>query len=532
MPNIAFFIKKLAPHIERKHIVYSQLDEIHNITLLGDSHFYVDLSESSLYIGEDTAVADFLTDYSVDRKATIFVSGSVMKLASWLQASNINLIITDLPLVDLYNRINGILQSYLRWDRFLLQALQQGKDISEIVDTASELLGGHILLFNSGMHLIVHSAKTYFPDALFQEIIETGYFSYQTMRQLERNVKNSPQYTNAVHHICPDDSDLQIYLYPIRYQGMDVAILIFTIGTSDCLFDVSDMIFYMGNMLRPLLIQNHMDWNRLDNAFSKLLNDFNIENPLKPLEIRDRICLLEHPVKLYIRCIIITFQNGSNEMTAKLLLRRLTEIFTDTNMTYYDDRIVILFSTDTQEHKNITSIDMQIFEQLLLEYHAWALISNATRSYEMFFTIYYLASRLSGILTEISIVDTDRTILFFEDYTVYLIIDFAASEYQRVTGDANIIHFVSPIIVTLTRYDHKYNSNLKEVLYHYLSNGRSVAKTAETMYMHRNTVLNKLKRIHELCPSALEDGKSAEILMLSCQITEFYEKYLKLNLRI
>ena len=201
-------------------------------------------------------------------------------------------------------------------------------------------------------------------------------------------------------------------------------------------------------------------------------------------------------------------------------------------MTIWNHSIIILHSADHQEFQNISALNIDVWNDILNEFQAKVVISNSISTYDSFRTIYYLTLRLSKILSRMHITNLFGNVIFYDDYSLYLVIDMAAEQFQHELSSNDIVLFAAPIVVTLTRYDKQHNTNLRDVLYHYIRNGRSVSKTAEIMYMHRNTVLNKLKKIQELCPLDLEDGISTEILMFSCQLTKYYEEYMNLELRL
>ncbi len=71
-----------------------------------------------------------------------------------------------------------------------------------------------------------------------------------------------------------------------------------------------------------------------------------------------------------------------------------------------------------------------------------------------------------------------------------------------------------------------------EVLYHNLIYSGNIQRTADALYMHRNTVLNKLKKIQELIQLDLSDGLLCQQLLLSCQLAEYQEKVLKQPLNL
>lgn len=52
----------------------------------------------------------------------------------------------------------------------------------------------------------------------------------------------------------------------------------------------------------------------------------------------------------------------------------------------------------------------------------------------------------------------------------------------------------SPCYEVLKRYDRKNHTDLCEIFMHYLENGRSIGQTSNAIFLHRNTVQNKVKK--------------------------------------
>lgn len=529
MPNIAFFVKQLSVHIIRKHISYADISSSVSLSLFDAD--VMDIHDNNLYIGSaDNAVALF-SQLSDTEPATIFLSQDNPCLPTYFDCPW-NIISTDLPLIDLYSRINTLMRSYRDWNRLLTNAMREDKGIGHIVELAGGMLNGHILLFNPGMHLLESTHSDIFSDPIVEEAVTDGFLSYETMQKLTNESYKSPLYPNEVRHLCPEDSEHQYYLHTIKHHGNEIAKLIFVLNDGDYHLDIANMISHMGSVLRPLLIQNSDILSISGNHFASLLNDFDTNKPLSGVEIRDRIRFLPCPVRKYIRCFIVTFCTEQPSSSYNLLLSRLAQLLPGTNMTIWNNSIIILQSADKQEFQNISAVNMDVWNALLDEFQAKAVISNSVSTYDSFRTIYYLTLRLSKILSRMHITNPYRNMIFYDDYALYLVIDMAAEQFQHKLSSNDIILFAAPVVITLTRYDKQHNTNLRDVLYHYIRNGRSVSKTAEIMYMHRNTVLNKLKKIQELCPLDLEDGISTEILMFSCQLTKYYEEYMNLELRL
>ena len=62
---------------------------------------------------------------------------------------------------------------------------------------------------------------------------------------------------------------------------------------------------------------------------------------------------------------------------------------------------------------------------------------------------------------------------------------------------------------------------MARTLYHYLLNGRSIALTAESLHVHRNTLIYRLGKLSELLGEDIKelDADRAFYYLFSCMIT-------------
>lgn len=67
-------------------------------------------------------------------------------------------------------------------------------------------------------------------------------------------------------------------------------------------------------------------------------------------------------------------------------------------------------------------------------------------------------------------------------------------------------------------YDKEQNTNYCEILYTYLISERNITKAAEILYMHRNTVIYKLKKIKTLVDVNLDDYLERQHIILSYEV--------------
>lgn len=76
-------------------------------------------------------------------------------------------------------------------------------------------------------------------------------------------------------------------------------------------------------------------------------------------------------------------------------------------------------------------------------------------------------------------------------------------------------------LLKLKEYDEKNSTNLLETLIVYLEQDRNLGKTAEILYVHRNTMKYRIRRIEEILQCDLKDGQTVFDVMLCISVGRF-----------
>ena len=133
-------------------------------------------------------------------------------------------------------------------------------------------------------------------------------------------------------------------------------------------------------------------------------------------------------------------------------------------------------------------------------------------------------------LTTAKALESGHRILFANSYAVYNLIELAVKQYYTEFGDYNgIMLLAHPAIVRLYHYDAENGDNLSEVLYHYLFCDCNAARAASSLFMHRNTIVNKIRKITELTGEDFSDNGTRQLLLYSCQLARYVQKILKIK---
>ena len=91
------------------------------------------------------------------------------------------------------------------------------------------------------------------------------------------------------------------------------------------------------------------------------------------------------------------------------------------------------------------------------------------------------------------------------DDNAYYYKDYALTDLTKILN-SRMARFMtaSPYYKLLKNYDDANDTNLCEIVSLYIRNNRNVIKTADMLYMHRNTIQNKLKKASQIMGSDLE----------------------------
>ena len=111
---------------------------------------------------------------------------------------------------------------------------------------------------------------------------------------------------------------------------------------------------------------------------------------------------------------------------------------------------------------------------------------------------------------------------FDDDMVVYG--DVAAYQpYLNFSSAEELDAFCHPAVIALREHDRTHAVQLLPTLSAFLKNDRDVLATAAVLYVHRNTLAYRIKRILELCPLDLDDFNVRHRLLESILVLEHYD---------
>lgn len=249
------------------------------------------------------------------------------------------------------------------------------------------------------------------------------------------------------------------------------------------------------------------------------------------VETREQLRQLCPSIQPYVRLIVVVSEEQTKREDWNVPMQQLRAVLPDCslflNKDLMDEEIIGFQFFDRQTFGAIENDEA--INTVLKQHKLRMMVSNSTRDFGKLNTLYNLTRR-TGLIAERLNLQRGERIYHYERYGMYQVIDLCTQRYMSLFGHSDLMYLVHPIVVHLTRYDEKHRTNLRDVLFYYLQNSQDLKRTAEMMYMHRNTVANKINQIRSICSIDFEDGGLCQRLLFSCQVILYYERVLQQRL--
>ncbi|MCH5250296.1 MAG: helix-turn-helix domain-containing protein [Lachnospiraceae bacterium] len=231
------------------------------------------------------------------------------------------------------------------------------------------------------------------------------------------------------------------------------------------------------------------------------------------------------PLHKHIACIVARPVISSlNSYEIQKIQNGLQDFFPNINLFYTGAEWIVLYS-QTKDTSDILDFSYDSFSALLEQYQLDAGISYSCQIPELLRTLYITASISIELGKKLSITPYTKRIYTYHQYNPYYVIHLCSQKFTELHNTDNLIYLTHPDITRLYYYDLENNSNLLDVLFAYISYGKNLTLTAQQLYMHRNTVLKKLKKIEEFLEHKLDYDTDQLLLLLSCIILKYQIYY-------
>ncbi|UUX33372.1 PucR family transcriptional regulator [Fundicoccus culcitae] len=412
---------------------------------------------------------------------------------------------------SVFEKLLKIFEKYEDWEKSILLSMANNENLQTIFDISTSMLINPIALCDRYNTVVVKS-KTFPEDVQgspWKEAFEKGYVTDDVMEneeyfELNRLVaENNTPILFTSHLTFPGQIQMAAR---IPREGVPFGYLVSTDFNGDFTKGQLSIIYFIQDILNLALKNNYsMISGEQD------LSTFFIENIIKGYDMGERsiaYLLQQWSWKVDDEYSLLVFYPIDDKVLDKSILNmlknRIKGLSKSSFVFSYDNSIIAIFHNNNKE-----SIAKDYSEQLQGILEITNLHCAVSMNFHNFKYIKY-AYQQCGIIRNFSNLN-QRIHTFDEVYT-----DYFLSILEEQTDLASMCN---PIILNLYESD-KNGKDFIQSLQAYLVHGRSMTAAANALFIHRNTLIFRLRKLEELLNLDLKtvNENTALMLYVSCLV--------------
>jgi len=471
-------------HILSGSICIMPLSKFVNMTPAPVTVFYILINDKQININED----------SIDNFALLDVDFDGEKLF----IETLNMLISERLIDNAYNKIT--------------HALFDNTSIKTLLKITADLIGCPIFLSDSSTKVLEASDENDLAklnDELISCVLKNGFvtadlFEKYDYKNLLKRIATSKK---AFYLKSQFPEKLDRIIANIEVSNRHFGWLVAVPKDNKIRQEYCEILDILAHAISIQLERNKT--NYFISTSENLLLDLLTGNFTSPEEFDKRARGFGWNVKEDFITIVIGFRDQSDNktntgfQTMMAYKNHLDLMFPNVKSIYIKERLVLLL--ESKKYKMIIN-NLEIF---LKNNNLAASVSNVFSNIVDFKEYYEQAADILDLGLKL---DKENYIFFYNDYYLYHCIN-------TLKKTSNIKHYCLPELIDVIQYDKNNNTNIAETIKVYL-NFRSIAKTAEYLNIHRNTLIYRLEKFKELTKLDLSHGDDIFKLWLSYLILE------------
>ena len=248
-----------------------------------------------------------------------------------------------------------------------------------------------------------------------------------------------------------------------------------------------------------------------NNTLNHLLLTDIISGELKNTNtIFQRFEYLNWPMHKYFAIAVVDFQYQQKSENIVFVMQQIQQILQEKKMVIYEGKICILLSHN--DYKHIIDVFNDDFKEYLNNNLLVCGVSNIYSTITDTPTFYKQASDAKTIGSN---TNSNDHLFIYDDY----LIDHVLHNIKKTIPS---IYFNNHSLNSLIKYDNKNNSNLLETYVTYIESGNDSNITCDKLFIHRNTLLYRLRKVQSFTNKDIYDGKTQFKILLTYYL---YKKY-------
>ena len=399
----------------------------------------------------------------------------------------------------------------------LLCRMAHAESLQEICDLTYQIIGNPVFISDLAHTILSYTKCVEIQDHIWQENVVLAHLQRNNLRQNRQvgTVHLSSSGTQRPVLVEDDYLPFPRVIKTLSHKGRAVGVMVVTAYLCPFQSNILDMVDLISSFVVPQMMRDRFlvssDKQSVENFLITLLNG----KDYSQAEVEHRLELLNWKLPAYTYLLCLCLKPGEKKNRDFTMHSILEEIRSQNNcrVFLYNSALVCLYGSDTPvEHWEDQAPQLS---QLMEEANLQAGVSRRIVRMDQLVTYYQQAQSALELGMWLQ---RPHTFTHYDTLSSFLI-------FHRINSD-DLELFVHQKIQALFTYDQDHDTELCATLQVYLEQAKSLAKTAEILFIHRNTVRYRIRKCTELINSDLEDGNEIFAFILSLRILEYRKKIL------
>lgn len=399
----------------------------------------------------------------------------------------------------------------------LLCRMTHAESLQELCDLTYRIIGNPVFISDLAHTILAYTKCVEVEDPIWHENVELAHLQRNNLRQNREvgAVHFSSSSTRRPVLVEDDYIPFPRVIKTLSNKGRAVGVMVVTAYLKPFEENILDMVDLISSFVVPQMMKERFFFSSsqqsVENFFINLLNgvDYSREEVERRLEILD----YKQMPYTYLLCICLVAGSEDREATSVRLLLDDFRGLGSARVFLYNSSLLCLYGSETPV-ENWEEQAPQLNE-LMREGRLQAGVSRRVERIDKLIDYYQQAQ------------DALELGLWLQRPFTYTGYDTLSSFllFCRVPeGDLGL--YCHEKIQRLQAYDAAHGTDLCATLQVYLEQTKSLAKTSEALFIHRNTVRYRINKCMELMNTDLEDGNEIFAFILSLRILEYRKKIL------